>query len=125
MPPTRHLVACVLLGAALWMPPTSSAQDLAELFRAITPSVVVVRAKSREVTAGNAGVLGGDRPATIQGEEIMVRGDLMLEVTGIRSRGVQDMAQIRDTLGTMKTGSPLAISVLWAGKVIELTGTLP
>ena len=61
----------------------------------------------------------------IVGQEIVVRGDLMLEVTGIGIRGVQDMAQIRDTLGTMKTGSPLAISVLRAGKVIELTGTLP
>ncbi|PYM27188.1 MAG: hypothetical protein DMD80_16055 [Candidatus Rokuibacteriota bacterium] len=110
MPPTRHLVACVLL---------------AEIFNVPCGAGCLVKTVAKNSPAWNAGVLGGDRPATIQGQEIVVRGDLMLEVTGIGIRGVQDMAQIRDTLGTMKTGSPLAISVLRAGKVIELTGTLP
>src|SRR3972149_11450859 len=41
-----------LIGALLaWPPPGARAQDVEQVFRQVSPSVVVIRAKGREVTA--------------------------------------------------------------------------
>jgi hypothetical protein len=45
----RRLVACAVLAAGVFMPLVATAQDFAALFREINPSVVVVRAKGREL----------------------------------------------------------------------------
>src|SRR5437667_12610446 len=110
MPPTRHLVACVLL---------------AEIFNVPCGAGCLVKTVAKGSPAWNAGVLGGDRPATINGQEIVVRGDIILEAAGITLQAADDMTKIREKLGTMTAGQTLKFRVLRAGKVVELTGTGP
>jgi len=75
--------------------------------------------------AWTAGVLGGDRTATINGQEIVVRGDVILEIAGIKLKTAEDRPEVRQTLGAMKTGQPFNVIVLRAGKIVELSGKLP
>ena len=76
-------------------------------------------------SAGLMGILGGDRIATIRGQEIVVRGDIVLSMAGIAIKSEADGPKIREKVGTMSTGQPFKASVLRAGKVIELTGKAP
>jgi S1-C subfamily serine protease len=72
--------------------------------------------------AWDMGIQGGDRTATIRGEEIVVRGDVVLSMAGITIKGEADLPKIRERVGAMSAGQPFTASVLRAGKVIELTG---
>jgi hypothetical protein len=52
---TRRPLLGVLVGAVLgWCPAGVEAQDVEELFRKVSPSVVVIRAKGRELTSGSS-----------------------------------------------------------------------
>jgi S1-C subfamily serine protease len=99
--------------------------ELAEIFNVPGGVGYLVKTVAKNSPAWNAGVLGGDRMATIQGQEIVVRGDVILEIAGVRVKSVEDLATIREKLGTMPPGTPMTFSVLRAGKVVQLTGTLP
>src|SRR2546421_890818 len=99
--------------------------ELAEVFNLPGGSGFMVKTVAKGSPAWTAGVLGGDRTATINGQDIVVRGDVILEVAGIAIKAADDMPKIREKLGTMKAGQPFKISVLRAGKVLELTGNLP
>ena len=75
--------------------------------------------------AERLGLRGGDLPAVIGGEEMIVGGDIVLAVDGI-ALGEQDayesirkrMIEIRDHSG------PLRLTVLRAGTIVELTGAV-
>ena len=99
--------------------------DLAEIFNVPGGVGYLVKTVAKNSPAWKAGVLGGDRTATIQGQEIVVRGDVILEIAGIRVKSVEDLTTIREKLGIVPPGTPMTFSVLRAGKVVELTGTLP
>ena len=99
--------------------------ELAEVFNLPGGSGFMVKTVAKGSPAWTAGVLGGDRTATINGQDIVVRGDVILEVAGIAIKAADDMPKIREKLGAMKAGQPFKISVLRAGKVLELTGNLP
>ena len=49
---TTILLPLVVL-VSLVLPPPVHAQDMGELFRKVSPAVVVIRAKGREVSAGS------------------------------------------------------------------------
>jgi S1-C subfamily serine protease len=71
------------------------------------------------------GLQGGDRIATIGGQEIAVRGDIVLTMAGIAIKSDADLPRIREKLGTMGSGQTFKATVLRAGQVIELTGKVP
>jgi S1-C subfamily serine protease len=71
------------------------------------------------------GLQGGDRIATIRGQELVVRGDIILSMAGISIKSETDVPKIREKIGAMQTGQTFKTSVLRAGRVIELTGTAP
>jgi hypothetical protein len=71
------------------------------------------------------GLQGGDRTATITGQDIVVRGDIVLTMAGIAIKSEEDVPKIRERLGTMPSGQAFKASVLRAGRVIELTGKVP
>jgi len=54
-----------------------------------------------------------------------VHGDIILEAAGITLQAADDMTKIREKLNAMRTGQTIKIRVLRAGKIVDLTGTLP
>jgi S1-C subfamily serine protease len=71
------------------------------------------------------GLRGGTKVAVIDGERIVVGGDIILTVQGIPAGGLAEYEGIRDTLARLPSGSPMTVTVLRAGQVIELAGRKP
>jgi len=99
--------------------------ELAEILNVPGGSGLLVSVVPMGSPAWDMGILGGDRTATIRGQEIVVRGDIILSMAGIAIKSDADVPKIRERIGAMQTGEPFKASVLRAGKVIELTGKAP
>jgi S1-C subfamily serine protease len=99
--------------------------ELAEVFNVPGGSGLLVSVVPMGSPAWDMGLLGGDRTATIAGQDIVVRGDVVLAMAGIPIKADADVPKIRQRVGAMSTGQPFKASVLRAGKVIELTGKAP
>ena len=99
--------------------------ELAEIFNVPGGSGFLVRVVPMGSPAWLMGIQGGDRVATIGGQEIAVRGDIVLAMAGIAIKSDADLSKIREALGTMRSGQSFKASVLRAGEVIELTGKVP
>jgi len=99
--------------------------ELAEIFNVPGGSGLLVSVVPMRSTAWDMGILGGDRIATIRGQDLVVRGDIVLSMAGIAIKSDADLPKIREKVGAMKTGEPFKTSVLRAGRVIELTGKAP
>jgi S1-C subfamily serine protease len=85
----------------------------------------LIKNVSKGSPADDAGVRGGTILATIGGEQIVLGGDILLSVEGIQAGSAANFAKIRDLLSGIPPGSPFKVSVLRAGRVLELTGRLP
>jgi serine protease Do len=99
--------------------------ELAEIFNVPGGSGLLVSVVPKGSPAWEMGLLGGDRTATISGQEIVVRGDIVLTMAGIAIKSDADVPRIRERLGTLPAGQSFKASVLRAGRVIELTGKVP
>jgi S1-C subfamily serine protease len=99
--------------------------ELAEIFNVPGGSGLLVSVVPMGSPAWDMGILGGDRTATIRGQEIVVRGDIILSMAGVAIKSDADVPKIRERVGAMQTGEPFKASVLRAGKIIELTGKAP
>jgi serine protease Do len=73
--------------------------------------------------AWNMGLKGGDRIVTVGGKELALGGDIILSVDGIPVVSEDNIEKIRTRLAGIPPGTPFKMSVLRAGKVIELTST--
>lgn len=71
------------------------------------------------------GLRGGTKVAIIDGEQIVVGGDIILKVQGIPAGDLTSYEKIRDVLAGLPAGASLTVTVLRAGRVIELTGRKP
>jgi len=82
----------------------------------------------KTVAKGSPGDVIGLRPATmmaiIGGEQIPLGGDILLSVNGIQMSAA-NAAKIRDAFAGQGSGATFKVTVLRAGKVLELTGKLP
>jgi serine protease Do len=99
--------------------------ELAEIFNVPGGSGLLVSVVPMGSPACDMGIMGGDRLATIRGQEIVVRGDIVLSMAGIAIKSEADLPKIRERIGAMRAGEPFKASILRAGKVIELTGNAP
>jgi S1-C subfamily serine protease len=96
--------------------------DLAAMFNVPAPAGFLVKTVAQGSTAWNTGVQGGDRLVTIGGKEIAVGGDIILSVADIPVVSEENIEKIRNKLASVPGGTTFKISVLRAGKVIELAG---
>lgn len=70
------------------------------------------------------GLQGADGIITIGGQEVPVGGDIILSVDGIPVVSEDNIEKIRNRLAGGPPGTPFKMSVLRAGKVIDLTGMI-
>jgi serine protease Do len=96
---------------------------LASVFNVPAPAGFLVKTVAQGSMAGNMGLQGGDGIVTIGGKEIPVGGDIILSVEDIPVVSEDNIEQIRNRLAGMAPGAQFKMSVLRAGKVIELAGT--
>ena len=66
------------------------------------------------------GLKGGDRIGIVDGQQMVVGGDILLSVQGIRFAGAQDRAQVIKALEILKPGDDLRVTVFRDNKVVEL-----
>src|SRR5262249_22019175 len=99
--------------------------ELAEIFNIPGGSGFLVSIVPMGSPAWDMGIIGGDRTATIRGQGLIVRGDIVLSMAGIAIKSEADLPKIREKIGAMNTGEPFKASILRAGRVIELTGRAP
>jgi S1-C subfamily serine protease len=85
----------------------------------------LVKSVAKGSPGEEAGLRGGNRVVTIDGKQMVLGGDILLSVDGIPADSAPNMMKIRDQLAAQKSGAPLKATILRAGKIIELTGTVP
>jgi serine protease Do len=96
--------------------------DLAAIFNLPEPAGFLVKTVAQGSSGWDMGLQGGDKIATIGGQQIAVGGDIILSVDGMVVGSDDNIDKIRRRLATEPTGTPFKMKVLRAGKVIELTG---
>ena len=67
----------------------------------------------------------GLETATIEGEQIVVGGDIILKVQGIPLGGLASYEKIREVLARLPAGARMTLTIFRAGQVIELSGQKP
>jgi S1-C subfamily serine protease len=85
----------------------------------------LVKSVAKGSPGDEAGLRGGNKVVTVDGQQIVLGGDIILSVEGVPAESAASMMKIRDHLATLKPGASLTATVLRAGKVIELTGVVP
>jgi len=99
--------------------------DLAAIFNVPAPAGFLVKTVAKDSTAWKMGLVGGDKVVTVLGRDLAVGGDIILSVDGIPVVSEDNIEKIRAKLASPPLGSPFKVTVLRAGKVVELTGTTP
>jgi serine protease Do len=99
--------------------------DLAAIFNLPEPAGFLVKTVAQGSSAWDMGLTGGDKIATIGGQQIAVGGDVILTVDGMPVGSEDNVEKIRRRLAAEPAGTPFKMKVLRAGKVVELTGKTP
>src|SRR5262249_31937994 len=71
------------------------------------------------------GLRGGTKAATIDGESVVLGGDVILTVQGIPVVDLASYEKMRAVLAKLGPGGALSIKILRAGEIMELTARLP
>ena len=96
--------------------------DLAAILNLPEPAGFLVKTVAQGSSAWDMGLQGGDKIATIGGQEIAVGGDVILSVDGMAVGSDDNIDKIRTRLAAEPAGTSFRMKVLRAGKVMELMG---
>ena len=96
--------------------------DLAAIFNLPEPAGFLVKTVAQGSIGWDMGLLGGDKIATIGGQQIAVGGDIILSVDGMAVGSDDNVEKIRSKLAGLPQGTPFKMKVLRAGKIVELAG---
>ena len=100
--------------------------DLARAFNLPAPGVgLLVQRVAASSPAERLGVRGGSVTATIEEEQLVLGGDVILSVQGVALSSADAYENIRTRLGAIPPGGALRIAVLRRGEIIELAGAAP
>ena len=99
--------------------------DLAAIFNLPQPEGFMVKTAAKGSPAEQAGIRGGNRTATIDGQTLVVGGDILLAVDGIPTGNLADYNRMREYLQRLAPGAPITVTVLRAGRVRNLVGKAP
>ena len=99
--------------------------DLAAIFNLPQPEGFLVKTVAKGSPADEAGIRGGTKTATIDGQTLVVGGDVLLSVDGISTGNLADYERLRNHLQRLRPGVPITVTVLRAGRVLNLVGKAP
>jgi serine protease Do len=84
------------------------------------PGGFLVKQVARDSIGERLGLRGGDRLGILDGQTMIVGGDVILTVQGIAVDTKAGMVQALKTLETLRPGQEMRTTVLRAGHVVEL-----
>jgi S1-C subfamily serine protease len=99
--------------------------DLAEIFNLPQPEGFLVKTVAKGSPAEEAGIRGGTKTATIDGQTLVVGGDVLLAVDGIPAGSLADYLRMRAHMQKLPAGATITVTVLRAGRVLNLVGRAP
>jgi len=99
--------------------------SLAAAFNLPTVSGYLVERVAQGSAARKAGIRGGELPIRIAEREVVIGGDIILEVGDIRVGTDRDGQRLSAMLQSMEAGDTLPVRVLRSGQVLELGITIP
>jgi S1-C subfamily serine protease len=95
--------------------------DLAKAFNLPVKQGVLIQSVEKGGPSDKAGLEGGTTPVTIEGEEVMVGGDIIVEAEG---KKITNMEQIIELVNQHKPGDEVTLKYLRDGKEKTATVTL-
>ena len=99
--------------------------DLAAIFNLPQPEGFLIKTVAKNSPADLAGIRGGTKTATIDGQALVVGGDILLAVDGIPAGNLADYKRMRDHMQKLAPGAAITVTVLRAGRVLNLVGKAP
>ncbi len=81
----------------------------------------LVEQVAKRSPAASLGLQGGKVRAVIKGEEVILGGDILLEVQGLNIAQKDSYKKIQEALAKLRPGDELQVVVLRAGKIVKLT----
>jgi serine protease Do len=81
----------------------------------------IIKTVAKDSPAEQLGLRGATMVVNLGNGEVPLGGDIVLSVDGIKAEAA-NVARIRDQMATRPAGSSYKVSVLRAGRVLELTG---
>jgi serine protease Do len=94
---------------------------MAEALKVPQEGGFLVKQVVKDSVAGRLGLRGGDRIGIVDGQQMVVGGDILLSVQGMRLASNADMVQVLKMLETIKPGEMLRATVLRDEKPVELS----
>jgi serine protease Do len=81
----------------------------------------LVKQVVKDSVGGRLGLKGGNRIGIVEGQQIVVGGDILLSVQGISMATPDDRAKVVKALETLQVGQDLRVTVLRGDKIVELS----
>ena len=89
------------------------------------PGGFLVKQVAQDSIGERLGLRGGDRLGLVDGQPMVVGGDVLLAVQGVSVATKAGMVQALKTLETLKPGQEMRATVLRAGRVVDLRTAWP
>jgi S1-C subfamily serine protease len=100
--------------------------ELARAFNVPAPGVgLLVQRVASGSPAERLGVRGGSVTATIEDEQLVLGGDVIVAVQGVAFGGADAYENIRRRLSAIPPGGSIRLAVLRRGEIVELSGAIP
>lgn len=93
--------------------------DMAKLLNVPQESGLLIQQMSTKGSAAKLGLFGGVVPAQIGEKEIMLGGDIILEIAGIKITTKKDLYLIKQKLSKVQSGEDIEITILREGQVLS------
>ena len=84
----------------------------------------LIKSVAKGSPADRIGLRGGTKIVTMDGQRIVLGGDVLLTVETIPAGSVANLVKIRGLLAGFKSGEQFKATILRAGRVLEVTGTI-
>ena len=93
----------------------------AEALHVPQPGAFLVKQVVKDSLGGKLGLRGGNRIGIVDGQRLVVGGDIILSVQGITLASYEDMDKVLQSVASLQPGQNLRVTILRDAKVQELT----
>ena len=97
-------------------------REMAEVFNLPQPAGLLVMRTAQDSPASDLGLHPGTITANIGGTELIVGGDIVLEVAGVAvTEDLGTLGEMQNKLNELKVGEKYSVKVLRLGQIVELS----